>query len=370
MKKDIPFILLYFIAFVASGQTKQGNIIINGHSNYLVDGKEVLVKTNRAHLDTLTNAFAGSYAYDTINDVIVQYNGTAWIDVIPESSNSLSGTNDQVDAALAEAIINDALQLNRTVMVNGIFCAIDSATDGTGQYIFLGNDQLNFGSGDIFRGEKRLSVGIEDDQFEIRLGFPNSVFSILDSVRNPNFAVTSNGKTTINGALTITEGNEGIGKVLTSDARGNVTWQSTVAYGEMAFGDSYYTLPLNKDATTWVTNATNNLMSQGAVELDNVTYANDRLIIKVDGVYTTSAHVTVTGVMGSVLKLMVLKNGTELSSDGPQVELQSNGMVNLSITPQIDRLAAGDVITLGIVNKADGNDIQMITGRVALMRIK
>jgi len=82
MKKLILFVLL-FASIGASAQNQDANpyggIYYNDNSNYRMSGANGLPRTDHANIDTLTNVLKGDLRFDTLNAVVVVYDGTAWV---------------------------------------------------------------------------------------------------------------------------------------------------------------------------------------------------------------------------------------------------------------------------------------------------
>jgi len=82
MKNLILFVLL-FASIGASAQNQDANpyggIYYNDNSNYRMSGANGLPRTDHANIDTLTNVLKGDLRFDTLNAVVVVYDGTAWV---------------------------------------------------------------------------------------------------------------------------------------------------------------------------------------------------------------------------------------------------------------------------------------------------
>jgi hypothetical protein len=101
MKKLILFVLL-IASFGASAQNQDvnpyGGIYYNDHSNYRMEGANGLPRTDHTNLDTLTNVLKGDLRFDTLNAVVVVYNGTTWVDLT--STGGAASTISLDDASL------------------------------------------------------------------------------------------------------------------------------------------------------------------------------------------------------------------------------------------------------------------------------
>ncbi len=78
MMKKLVTILLLFAGFA---QAQDAHIRYRESGNSKQVGRDVLFRTDHANLDTLTSVYNGTFAYDTINDMTVYYNGSSWVDV-------------------------------------------------------------------------------------------------------------------------------------------------------------------------------------------------------------------------------------------------------------------------------------------------
>jgi len=81
MKKLLCIFSIFFVCASAFSQTQNGYVTYEELGNTISIGRQVLQRTDHANLDTLTYVFTGSLAYDTINEVVVVYNGLAWEDI-------------------------------------------------------------------------------------------------------------------------------------------------------------------------------------------------------------------------------------------------------------------------------------------------
>jgi TusA-related sulfurtransferase len=169
--------------------------------------------------------------------------------------------------------------------------------------------------------------------------------------------------------ITLTNGTQADGYVLTSDASGNATWQDHTAYGEMGFGDSTRTIALTQNVFSVVTNSNNTLWSTAAVDLHNVTYSGDSLIIDSAGVYQVNVQLSMDGTSGSVIRLGVFLNGVLACSCTGYQELLNNRILQLTYI-NIDALNAGDVLQVVITNTANNDDVDAIGGKLMVNKIR
>lgn len=185
-------------------------------------------------------------------------------------------------------------------------------------------------------------------------------------VKNKGFAPIFTVKET---GVQITNGTQADGYVLTSDASGNATWQDPTAYGEMGFGDSTRTIALTQNVFSVVTNSNNTLWSTAAVDLHNVTYSGDSLIVDSAGTYQVNVQLSMDGTNGSVIRLGVFLNGVLACSCTGYEELSNNKIIQLSYI-NIDALNAGDVLQVVITNTANNDDVDAIGGKLMVNKIR
>jgi hypothetical protein len=159
------------------------------------------------------------------------------------------------------------------------------------------------------------------------------------------------------------------GYILTSDALGNATWQDHNAYGEMGFGDSTRTIALTQNVFSVVTNSNNTLWQTAAVDLHNVTYSGDSLIIDSAGTYQVNVQLSMDGTSGSVIRLGVFLNGVLACSCTGYQELLNNRILQLTYI-NIDALNAGDVLQVVITNTANNDDVDAVGGKLMVNKIR
>ena len=76
MKRILSTILLTIVSTIAFAQ--DGHITYTDQSNSKNFGRDVLVRSDAANLDTLTSVYAGSIAYDTTQKSIKVHDGAQW----------------------------------------------------------------------------------------------------------------------------------------------------------------------------------------------------------------------------------------------------------------------------------------------------
>jgi TusA-related sulfurtransferase len=167
----------------------------------------------------------------------------------------------------------------------------------------------------------------------------------------------------------LVDGTQADGYVLTSDASGNATWQDPNAYGEMGFGDSTRTIALTQNVFSVVTNSNNTLWQTAAIDLHNVTYSGDSLIIDSAGVYQVNVQLSMDGTSGSIIRLGVFLNGVLACSCTGYQELLNNRILQLTYI-NIDALNAGDVLKVVITNTANNDNVDAVGGKITVNKIR
>jgi TusA-related sulfurtransferase len=216
-------------------------------------------------------------------------------------------------------------------------------------------------------------------------GYSNDISSYLIELNLTNLGQTAsvgmqdNGTLNLNGTTNINmgtevfnlsiDGTQSDGYVLTSDASGNATWQDHTAYGEMGFGDSTRTLALTQNVFSVVTNSNKTLWQTAAIDLHNVTYSGDSLIIDSAGTYQVNVQLSMDGTSGSVIRLGVFLNGVLACSCTGYQELLNNRILQLTYI-NIDALNAGDVLQVVITNTANNDDVDAIGGKLMVNKIR
>ena len=170
--------------------------------------------------------------------------------------------------------------------------------------------------------------------------------------------------------FSLTNGTQGAGKVLTDvTGNGKGIWQDHTAYGEMGFGDSTRTIALTQNVFRVVTNSNKTLWSTAAIDLHNVTYSGDSLIIDSAGTYQVNVQLSMDGTSGSVIRLGVFLNGVLACTCTGYQELLNNRILQLSYI-NIDALNAGDVLQVVITNTANNDDVDAVGGKITVNKIR
>ena len=140
------------------------------------------------------------------------------------------------------------------------------------------------------------------------------------------------------------------------------------AYGEMGFGGVSETQSITQNNWTIVTNGDNNLWSTGALQLKDITYSDDTLIIGKDGLYFLNCQLSLNGSSNSILRLGIYVNDVLACICTGYQQLLNNRIVQLTYVDILD-LKENDVIKVVITNTANSNGVDAIAGKLAINRI-
>jgi hypothetical protein len=256
---------------------------------------------------------------------------------------------------LSDSTVNSTIQLisdntntgettELNIVPNGLNILYDDGTSTVTQSLEIGNDGI------------LLNQQPTDGNVGIGTGTPTEKLHVA-------------GTSLFTDSLTYANGTQANGYVLTSDANGNATWQDPTAYGEMGFGDSTRTIALTQNVFSVVTNSNNTLWSTAAVDLHNVTYSGDSLIIDSAGTYQVNVQLSMDGSSGSIIRLGVFINGVLACSCTGYQELLNNRILQLTYI-NIDALNAGDVLQVVITNTANNDDVDAIGGKITINKIR
>ena len=232
---------------------------------------------------------------------------------------------------------------------------------GFGVNYTVGADLGFFGVGTSLQFDSQIG----DVVFQTNSGFRNVGIGTFAPTEKLHVAGTS----LFTDTLTYQNGTQADGYILTSDADGNATWQDPNAYGEMGFGDSSRLIALTQNVFSVVTNSNNTLWSTAAIDLHNVTYSGDSLIIDSAGTYQVNVQLSMDGTSGSVIRLGVFLNGVLACSCTGYQELLNNRILQLTYI-NIDALNAGDVLQVVITNTANGDDVAAVGGKLMVNKIR
>lgn len=173
---------------------------------------------------------------------------------------------------------------------------------------------------------------------------------------NPNYLLSINntgqGKALkTNGGIQMTGINEGMGKVLTSDASGNATWQGAVAFAATYGGESNLSVGQNSEITIPFSNETYDL---------NNNFSSTFFTAPVSGIYHFDATVTWIGFSpnNGYGRLSLFKNDEAIYG-----EYQSGQQNTFSQHLALDiKLFANDVVKLKVFQNSTSEQVLTNTG--------
>jgi len=117
MKRTLLISLLTLVASSIFAQTKIGHVWYQDKGNEVYYGNQILFRTDHTNIDTLTSITWGSIAYDTVNQVVVVYDGSSWVDLVSGANNTLDDAYDEGGSGAGRLITAD----NGAVQINGPF---------------------------------------------------------------------------------------------------------------------------------------------------------------------------------------------------------------------------------------------------------
>jgi hypothetical protein len=256
---------------------------------------------------------------------------------------------------LAFLVQNKASGAQMTISINSPSVEFDFSATNLGFFLNYVNSDTN--TLDVRDGGVLLQWGANDGNVGIGTETPTEKLHVA-------------GTSLFTDTLTYDIPSAATGYVLTSqDAIGNSKWQDPNAYGEMGFGDSTRTITLTQNVFRVVTNSNNTLWSTAAIDLHNVTYSGDSLIIDSAGTYEVNVQLSMDGLSGSVIRLGVFLNGVLACTCTGYQELLNNRILQLSYI-NIDALNAGDVLQVVITNTANGDDVAAVGGKITVNKIR
>ena len=148
MKKIICILSIFLVYVSAYSQTKKGYVTYEELGNTISIGRQVLQRTDRANIDTLTSVFTGSLAYDTINEVVVVYNGLAWEDV---GSGGGGGFWSKTDGRVYPSNLTDTVNVGSSTKNDAKFNVDGTAEmkSGADRALFVGEYNTKLDAADL-----------------------------------------------------------------------------------------------------------------------------------------------------------------------------------------------------------------------------
>jgi hypothetical protein len=285
-----------------------------------------------------------------------------------------------LNAQAQKTIRTDRLYLNESLELNKIFSGdtlvffVQNKASGTGLSFSITNPSLSFDFSASDLGFFLNYTNGDTSTFDVRANGVLLQWGVNDGnvgigTETPTEKLHVDGTVLITDTLTIADGSENSGYVLTSDAAGNATWQDPTGYGEMGFGDSTRTIALTQNVFSVVTNSNNTLWSTAAIDLHNVTYSGDSLIIDSAGVYQINAQLSVEGTNASIIRMGVFINGALACTCTGWQQLSNNLIVQLTYI-NIDTFNVGDVVQVVVTNTANSDDVDAIAGKITINKIR
>jgi len=271
--------------------------------------------------------------------------------------------------------LNESLELNKIFSGDTLAFLVQNKVSGAGLIVNLKRPTTTF---DFFAGDLGFALNYangDSNTFDVRDGGVLLQWGANDGnvgigTETPTEKLHVIGTSLFTDTLTYDIPSAATGYVLTSqDAAGNSKWQDHTAYGEMGFGDSTRTIALTQNVFRVVTNSNNTLWSTAAIDLHNVTYSGDSLIIDSAGTYQVNIQLSMDGTSGSVIRLGVFLNGVLACTCTGYQELLNNRILQLTYI-NIDALNAGDVLQVVITNTANGDDVDAVGGKITVNKIR
>ena len=282
--------------------------------------------------------------------------------------------NAQRNIRTGKLFLDESIQLNKVYSGDTLLFFVQNKASGTGLSLSITNPSLSFDFSATDLGFFLNYTNADTSTFDVRgegvlLQWGANDGNVGIGTETPTEKLHVDGTVLITDTLTIADGSENSGYVLTSDAAGHATWQDPNAYGEMGFGDSTRTIALTQNVFSVVTNSNNTLWSTAAVDLHNVTYSGDSLIIDSAGTYQVNVQLSVEGTNASIIRMGVFINGVLACTCTGWQQLSNNLIIQLTYI-NIDALNAGDVVQVVITNTANNDDVDAIAGKITVNKIK
>jgi hypothetical protein len=146
---------------------------------------------------------------------------------------------------------------------------------------------------------------------------------------------------------------------------------NSASFGEMGFGDSTATIALTQDVETWITNPNNDLFSPGALDISSdLIYDGDSIVINTPGVYSFNLQVTFDGDLGSDIEVGLWINGSQQCFCTPIHSVAIASQYSSLPYFDIDDISAGDIVKVYAMNLGSNDDIDVISSKLIINRLK
>jgi hypothetical protein len=271
--------------------------------------------------------------------------------------------------------LDESIQLNKVYSSDTLLFFIQNNAIGTGLSLSITNPSLSFDFSATDLGFFLNYTNGDTSTFDVRADGVLLQWGVNDGnvgigTETPTEKLHVDGTVLITETLTYDIPSAATGYVLTSqDAIGNSKWQDPTGYGEMGFGDSTRTIALTQNVFSVVTNSNNTLWSTAAIDLHNVTYSGDSLIIDSAGTYQVNVQLSVEGTNASIIRMGVFINGVLACTCTGWQQLSNNLIVQLTYI-NIDTFNVGDVVQVVVTNTANSDDVDAIAGKITINKIR
>lgn len=350
-------LMCFAVAAFAQNQDANpyGGIYYNDVVNQRGYGANGLPRTDHANLDTLTNVLKGDLRFDTLNSVVVYYDGTEWVDIV-----SSGGTNDTIIVSTLQ-VLCDSSSVNQVLSNtgNGYACwqpadhntldmAYDEGGAGAGREIVADNGAVKvtgtdgilvtgtFGSGataEISGAGTRMFFNPAKAAF--RAGYVGGTQWDAANIGDFSFAsgggsIASGSESTAMGAIATASGDASFAVGDSPMASGDISvamGSGTIASAEASTAMGNGTSASGNSATAMGERTTSKSYSETSIGLYNTDYtptstsaweATDRLFVIGNG----------DGVNPNSDALVMLKNGnTGLGTSTPDTTLHVVGQI-------------------------------------------
>lgn len=188
MRKLLSIILLLASTFSAFSQ--DGHIIYNDQSNHKLYGRDVLVRSDAANLDTLTSVYAGSMAFDTIHRMVKVYDGYKW------SHISFGSVKDTIITVVSASV----LTLNSVPVT-----AVNAPGSGFAIDVISSSMRMVYNSAG-YTTNTTLELTMDGAGTEIVAWASGSLSSLANSFTKPSAVASQSVQLIENAALTIAVG--------------------------------------------------------------------------------------------------------------------------------------------------------------------